>query len=392
MLSWLQSWGGFCSKKAMTRKRLLSLCVVLFAVHSLVGAQKTVDAKSSSSVEREARRPLVLGYYYAGGGLAPSQINYRQFTHLCHAFATPDTSGGLVLEKGLPSRDLTSRAHAQGVKVLLSLGGAGNNLGFGALTSSTATMDRFVSQVVGLVSEYGYDGVDIDWEYPADAREQAGFTDLCKRLREALDRAKSGALLTAAVGGNIGTTRYIDSDAVLPFLDYLNVMVYDMHGSWNDHAGFNAPLRHDPADKPECARNTMEGFMAYWNEERHWPKAKLLVGIPSYGRGFPASKWHEAIPVGAKPGHADVVFKNLPMFFEQGWKRSWNEAAAVPSLSKEGVKEVISYDDEQSVALKGQWAAEHGYPGVFFWEISQDYVGGEHVLVKAAAQAFSQKR
>lgn len=374
----------------MTRKRLSLLCALLLAGYSLLGAQNVVDTTSTSSSRRETTRPLVLGYFYSGNG-SPSQINYRQFTHLCHAFATPDTSGGLKMEPGVPSRDLTARAHAEGVKVLLSLGGAGNNTGFGGLTSSTQTMDKFVSQVMGVVKDTGYDGVDIDWEFPSNAQEKAGFSDLCRKLRKALDDARPGMLLTAAVGGNKGTTGFIDSDAVLPYLDYLNIMVYDMHGSWNDHAGFNAPLRHDPEDKPECAKNTMEGFMAYWNQERHWPKAKLLVGLPSYGRAFATSKWHvEAIKPGAKVEHPDVAFKNVPTFLSQGWKRSWNETAAVPYLSKEGVKEIISYDDEQSVALKGKWAAEHGYPGIFFWEISHDYVGGEHVLVKAAAKAYGE--
>lgn len=367
--------------------RWLCASVLLLCAYSL-GAETTVET-SSSSAARQVRRPVVLGYYTSwNSALPPARIDYRPFTHLCHAFLNPDTSGGLTMSGNMPSSELTRRAHAAHVKVLISLGGAESGAAFSALTSDPAAQDKFVDAVVKLMVKHHYDGIDLDWEFPTSERERAAYTGLCRQFRKSLDAAKPGALLTAAVGGSVLTTSYLDAAGLLPYVDYMNIMAYDMHGTWNDHAGFNAPLHHDPADSDACAKHSVEGFMKYWTEELKWPKEKLLVGIPSYGRAFPASKMHGAVRPGDKPQHSEMTFRNIPHFLEQGWRRSWNEAAGVPSLSKEGVNEVISYDDEQSVALKGKWAAENGYPGVFFWEISQDYVDGKHVLVNAAAKGF----
>ena len=132
--------------------------------------------------------------------------------------------------------------------------------------------------------------------------------------------------------------------------------------------------------------------MRHWNENLGWPKAKLVVGIPCYGRGFSVSRWHDAPTTGAKAKHPYLPFKDVAGMLKDGWVRHRDDAAAVTWLSKEGVHELISCDDEASACAKGRWAAENGYPGVFFWEISQDIVGGRNAVIRAATQGYTQSR
>lgn len=346
----------------------------------------------NSSRPAPAAAPIVLGYYPSWeSGVPPDAINYKQFTHICHAFIASDKDGRVITEGNLPSRDLTSRAHASGVKVLISLGGMDSGEYFGDLMRNPAAADRFIADVAQMVKDYDYDGVDIDWEFPKDMEDRRNLTIMAWRFRKALDERKPGTLVTSAVPGIDWFGRWFDAEELFPLLDFINVMTYDMHGSWSNHAGFNSIIKPNPADK-ECPNNCIEGHMDYWANRRKCPRNKLVVGIPLYGRGFAVQKWHDPTDKNLKPAHPYVPFKDIARLQKEGWMRVWDADAGAPYLKKEGVRELICYDDEETAAQKGRWAAENGFAGIFFWEISQDFIGGEHRLVRAADEAFHIKK
>ena len=345
----------------------------------------------ASGAEKTAG-PLVLGYYPAWeSGLTPAQINMGAFTHIAHAFVTADTSGTLVTEGNMPSRELTSLARKAGVKTLVSLGGMNSGKTLGPVAADAERCRVFAQKLVTFARENGYDGIDVDWEFPESPGEKEGLTRLCGALREEMKRQgmKEG-LLTAAMGGNHWSTRFVDAAALLPLLDYVFVMTYDAHGSWNDHAGHNAPLFPAVGDKAECAANSAQGMITYWNETLKWPKAKLAMGIPCYGRAFVAEAMHAPIEKGTKGKHDYVAFKNVSKLLAEGWRVERDGEARVPVLKREGVCEVISFEDEISAKEKAAWACRQGLAGYFFWEISQDVVGGENILVKAAREGWDQ--
>lgn len=327
--------------------------------------------------------PIVLGYYPAWStGVQPADIAYHQFTHLAHAFASPRPDGSVGAGGNLPSRDLTGRAHAAGVKVLLSLGGGGSGSAhFAAVMRNSATAERFVTETVALVRNHGYDGLDCDWEFPEDEEGAANLVKLVAAYRDRLPTT----LLTMAVNAGPWYARWFDHERLLPLFDFLNVMCYDFHGPWGDHAGHNAPLHPAAGDPDGATMNTAAG-MAFWHEVKRFPKAKLVVGIPSYGRSFLAASWHE--PVTGKSPREYVSWNAVRDLLAEGWRREWDAATQVPFLRKDGVGELISYEDEESAARKGAWARAEGYRGIFFWEITQDAREGRHVLVSAARSAF----
>src|SRR5579859_2389829 len=103
-----------------------------------------------SKLQAAGLKPVILGYYPSWDtGIGPSQINYKLFTHLCHAFINADKDGNLKMEsKGnMPSADLTTRAHQAGVKVLLSLGGEDSGKVFNPMGKNPKAVEKFVDAV-----------------------------------------------------------------------------------------------------------------------------------------------------------------------------------------------------------------------------------------------------
>jgi chitinase len=337
------------------------------------------------------RAGLVLGYYPSWKpATAPDAIRFESFTHLAHAFAGADQSGNVVTSSAtVPSRQLTTLAHEHGVKVLLSLGGAESGPVFSAMLKDEAARQRYVQGICSMLDEYGYDGIDVDWEFPKDAADRANLTELCRSFRASFERRSSQFLISAGVPGVESSGQWFDHQGLQPLLDFVNVMTYDMHGPWSSHAGHNAPLLRPAADEALGERLSFVDYMDYW-ERVGWPKRQLLVGIPCYGRGFRAAEWHA--PTTGEAEHPAVEHRHIQSFLDAGWQRHWDAEAQVPYLVKEGALELISYEDEASAELKGRWARQSGYAGIFFWEITQDLADGEHRIVAAAQNGFFSER
>jgi chitinase len=326
----------------------------------------------------------VMGYFPSWTGVSPSQVRYEHFSHIFHAFVKADAKGTLEKSPGLPSAELCRLAHAKGVKVILSLGGAGSGSMFSALMRDPKAVDAYVANVVAMVNAAGYDGLDVDWEHPENAVDQRNLIVLFKKFRAAL---KPGAVMSMAVAGSDWAGKWLDAPEMLKQLDFINVMSYDAHGPWSRHAGYNSPLYADLKDGDDGKGLHYQAFYDYWTKTKRWPKERLNMGIPCYGYGYAVTAWYQK-PSGKSAYSEGMAYKDVPGLLKDGWKSVWDKRAAVPYLKKDGVKELISYDDEASVKLKAEWARKNGAGGIFFWEITQDIVGGDNVLVKAAKEGF----
>lgn len=335
--------------------------------------------------EAPPRPPIVLGYYPSWVSHPNAkEIRYERFTHLAHAFLRADGAGRLREDPAIPSPELVRRAHEHGVRVLISLGGAQSAKTFRSIVENAEALDRYATSVGKILTEAGYDGMDLDWEPTDLGSDRESVVRLVRALRVAAPRA----LLSMAAPATDWYGRAWNVDALRRDVDFLNVMTYDFHGPWSPHAGHNAPLRA-AADDGDGAVASVENGMAYWSDQRKWPRDRLLVGIPCYGRGFSVREWHQK-PAG-KAAHEAVDAHDIPALLREGWRRVWDPRVGVPTLLKEGATELISYEDAESAALKGAWAREKGFRGVFFWNIEQDWFLGDHEIVGAAAGAFLKK-
>ncbi|WP_368485868.1 glycosyl hydrolase family 18 protein [Pseudoalteromonas sp. SD03] len=179
-------------------------------------------------------------------------------------------------------------------------------------------INAFAKSTVEFIEKYGFDGVDIDYEYPSSMNDSghpddfpisnarraglnASYQVLMKKVREELDRAGEAAgkhyLLTIASPSSGYLLRGMETFQAVKYLDYVNIMSYDLHGAWNSHVGHNAALFDTGLDSELTQWNVygtkeFEGI-GYLNTDwavRYFRGAmaagRINIGIPYYTRGF----------------------------------------------------------------------------------------------------------
>jgi chitinase len=342
----------------------------LFALAILAGL--TASSNAEAAPPDKPKDKVFVGYLFG----QPRDIHFSIYTHICHAFLVADGEGKVQPGRSVPSRDLTSKAHQAGVKVLVSLGGWGWDKQFASIVSKPEAEDRYAKSVMAIVDDNDYDGIDLDWEYPDTEQEIIGFERLTRRFRKELDAvgARKGRpmFVTMAASSNPGTLKWLGKEFLLETMDWINVMTYDFTGDWTNYAGHHSPLFASSKQPGGSARST-ESTMKYLLEERGLPADRLAVGIPLYGRGFGVAEPYAPTKGAKKTGIPRGDYKNLhPLANQQGWTRKWDDETKNPWLVSRDRAVVVGYDDAESVALKTEWAMKQGFRGVFFWQIAAD--------------------
>jgi chitinase len=352
----------------------------------------TSGSPGADPIEKRTDKVFV-GYLFG----PPRDIDFRLYTHICHAFLVADGEGNLEKRKTVPSRELTADAHKAGVKVLLSLGGWGWDRQFAAIVSHPEAEERYIKGVLATVDGFDYDGIDIDWEYPDTEAEVAGFARLARRFRKELDAigARKGRpmVLTMAASANPGTLKWLGKELLLETMDWINEMTYDFTGEWSGYAGHHSPL-YASSKQPGGSSRSTERTMKYLLEERGMPADRLAVGIPLYGRAFAVAEPYAStrdLPK-AKGRLPQGNYSNLHRLqHEEGWQRRWDDETRNPWLiAPTGAPPaVIGYDDAESATIKTEWAMKQEFRGVFFWQIAADRLpDGTHPVQEAARRAW----
>ncbi|CAD5233429.1 unnamed protein product [Bursaphelenchus xylophilus] len=294
-------------------------------------------------------------------------------THIFYAFAKADAQGNVAPTE---PNDLTTgykslqalKQKDRGLKTILSFGGA-TFAGFPALVASDASRRGFARKLVDFAKHHGFDGVDIDWEFPSGAQKH-GFTELIKAVKAA---AGHGFLVTAALSPNAEHAEQIYEFAALKdALDLVTVMAYDFHGSWDKVTGHNAPLKGE-------GKFTVDYLTQFY--KKHFPANKIVLGIPTYGRGWTLASGnpnqgpgsHAPSPSPAFPATRTAgiaAYYEVCQLARKGGKVSFDNKAEVPYVQQGN--HWYSYDDGKSVGLKAHYARENGLAGVFVWTLDFD--------------------
>ena len=238
------------------------------------------------------------------------QIPWDQLTHLSIAFGRATEEGGLAdaanIEKLLP---IFREGQKKGVKVLLSAGGGGNKAIMAGVLLNDTYRNRFKKELLKAVEDWGFDGLDIDYEHwtggpegygEGDKEKVALLENFYKELRTELPKGK---LLTAAVSAdypewNGGWGNYnVYTNSMFEYLDLVNIMVYDFTGGWKS----SKVAQHASMEHFRMAAKR-------WSEIRGVPKEKIILGVPFYGVHFVSAE----TPVGATHMPYKEILTNYP--------------------------------------------------------------------------------
>jgi chitinase len=342
------------------------------------------------------------GYYpgYQRTQYPPNEIDFSAITHLFVGAGLPQANGSIDMtlyvdqtQGAALARDLVSRAHAAGRKAILMLGGAGADAGFRA-AATDANRATFVQQLLKVVDDYAFDGLDLDWE-PIEAADQ---TPLLK-LAQALRAARSGLILTIPVGYlniNYQTVDpfYVQLAAVV---DQMNLMTYGMAGAWDGWQSWHSSaLAGEGATTPTSVKSSIQKYIS-----AGVPAAKLGVGIGFYGLcyGSPVTAPKQTLSGStATANDNELSYANIMASYYTAASRKFDTAASVPYLSSStplGPQRCtyLSYEDEQSIQLKGAYVREAALGGTIIWTINEGHlasaaVGQRDPLLAAVKRAF----
>jgi chitinase len=376
----------------------------------------------------------VMGYYvgYQGVEHTPAMVDYSSMTHIMIGNALPKNDGSFDTQFSIDpvngpawAKETVKRAHAAGIKAILMIGGSDDS---GAVITAFRKVSNpdirtaFVNNVKALIMDYGFDGIDLDWEPLSfkNPNDRPSILALAQALREAMPTM----VMTIPVGWNNSN---FSKDMVNPFygqlsssFDRVNMMSYGMvmcgdgWESWHSSA-----LYGNTSSTPSSIDDTTKALIT-----AGVPKAKIGIGMGFYGTTYEKGSWHLGKWVAATSGpyvtaphqntdsygirfsDNDVSYSNIMQYYYEASAHHWDDIAKASYLSWSTPKQIqvpasrtkisttyTTYEDETSIAQKGAYVKSEGLGGVIIWTISQGYLGwmttGEKdPLMKATKAAF----
>jgi len=338
---------------------------------------------------QQLTKRLVGDYAYWSRTQTPAygsaQIPMSKLTHINHAGVNFDANANLVVPQGFLEPALIEKAHAAGVKVLLLLGGD-----FAALETQPSLVQTLVANLQVFEDTYGYDGVDIDWEYPSTAQDAATFLSLMTALRGAFPGPTFVLSADVAPWGGSG----YNVANVTPVIDYYNIMMYDCAGPWTDDAQLNSAIFPDPFNPEpyECepGGSVKQAIDIYVNK-MDVPLAQLNMGTPFYGYLYEnvSALWGSCTNC-----LNTVISENYGTFIKQrinqnGWRTYYDTYSLVPyMLRTDGKPGFITYDDAFTTFYRVAYSVwQRGLGGSFMWSLDADYDGQSQDLLDAMYNA-----
>jgi chitinase len=285
------------------------------------------------------------------------------------------------------------------LKVVVSFGGWGQSEGFPSAVQPEH-LQEFVRGCVetfiqgkfapGVEAPGIFDGIDIDWEYPVEGgvtpgrpEDTANFTAMAVEFRRQLDAVRPGLLLTAALPAPAELYKNFELRKIAASMDFLSIMAYDLHWDSEPMTFLHSPLFHDPADpsrQPFDTRNgdfAVRGFLA-----AGVPAAKIILGVPFYGKGWTGVRdiKHGLYQGATGPAQADGSYRRLSQLAGRT-DRKYYKKAVTCSVWNNG--NFWSYDCPEAMRKKMSYIRKRHLGGVMFWELSHDTPDGELLRILA---------
>jgi len=349
----------------------------------LTGASFGVRAQSAKH-----KKYVVIGYVGGYRGLVDTAlVDAQKLTHINYAFVNVQNNRAWLTNLKTDSTNFRNlnklKLKNPGLKILISIGGwlwSGN---FSDAVLSDTSRRAFAASAVQIIRDYGLDGVDIDWEYPAQAgagnkfrpEDQQNYTLMFKSLREELDQAEKqtgrNLLLTTAVGGFKRFLDLTEMGKAQAYLDYINLMTYDYFqdslGVAVHHTNLYPSKMYTAEDN---ADKTVKDYIA-----AGVPAAKLVMGLAFYGRSSIVAENSQnglGVKTTGKAQAGGYTMIKDSLINKKGFKYYRDKDAKAPYLYNPSSRQFISFDDEWSVKYKAEYVKDKKMGGLMFWEYTSD--------------------
>ena len=304
--------------------------------------------------KKEGKDMVVVAYVTSWTNEVPDPT---VMTHINYAFGhVNDTFNGVRIDNPERLRMITGlKKQNPALKVMLSVGGWGSGR-FSEMAATKENRQAFARDCQRVVKEFGLDGIDIDWEYPTQGGagissspdDTKNFTLLMASLRKALGKK---LLLTAAT---VSTAQFIDFKSCIQYMDFVNVMAYDMGSPTQHHAALYPSDISGSCTSSEAVQKHLEAGV---------PREKLVMGVPFYGKG--------------KRGDDGLRQFNRTGLLPQGYERRWDEKGMVPYLVNDKGEFVWGYENARSLSEKCQFILDNHLRGGMYWDYASDTPQGD---------------
>ena len=295
------------------------------------------------------------------------------------------------------------------LKICISMGGWTLSWTMSKVMSNKDLRKKFIDTSIDAIIKYGFDGFDLDWEFPGrqgigfnivdEVNDKINVATFFKELQAELKRRipnKHIELAVASGANKLVIEQYKDS---IQYLDYFCLMTYDFYGSWGN-GGHLSGLYHNPAQS-----NGEDGFnldAAVTTALAMCPKEKLCMGVPFYARGWQSLQKDPNNPeapiifgvstkgpgvtksqnAGGEPGL--TCWKELRDFIGKNNNIEYfDDVAKVPYVHNSITGETWSYDNPKSIQYKMEYLKEKDLAGLIIWQLSDDVRDGKDSLLDA---------
>lgn len=376
-ISWLSdkpdiiSNTGFYNRPYQATTVILS-AIIQFGQHTLTKIYEieVVGYKSLSA-------PLTSSYIYRDYHLVSDSF-FTTLDIINCAFITANSAGTLSGTAVLSNINnyIMPKARENGNWVIFSIAPDSD---WSAIASNSTRINIFADNIVAMINQYGFDGVDIDWETPT-TEEATRFTEMMRVIYTKVKENNPNHLVTAAIAGGMWQPPRYDLENSHQYLDYINMMTYGMvsNNGYYQNALSKSTTYDNPANNAgkTLTSCSIEESIAIYNSYGI-PNSKIIVGVAFYG--IKQTRSYDSVTqtwsAWVNGGSVSYNYINSIYLNSSNYHYNYDNQAGVPYLINEEGTIFISYDNPRSIAEKSEYIIDNGLAGMMYWENGLDLTG-----------------